>query len=121
MEEIISATKDSFEKIKHIDENGVEFWYGRELMKALEYVKWDKFIKVIDNAMTACEFSNNELSDHFLQVGKLIKTAKNAKREIKEYKLSRYACYLIVQNADPKKEAIALGQTYFAIQTRKQD
>jgi len=121
MNKSIDLTKENFEKIKHIDENGVEFWYGRELMKALEYKRWDKFTNVIKDGGEACKSSNNAPLDHFSQVGKLIKMAKNAVREIKDYKLSRYACYLIVQNADPKKEAVALGQTYFAVQTRKQE
>ena len=90
-------------------------------MVALEYKKWQKFMNVIDNAKIACERSNNLIENHFTQVGKMIDTAKNAKRKIIDYKLSRYACYIIVQNADPRKQVIALAQTYFAVQTRKQE
>ena len=106
---------NTFEEIKHIDENGLEYWLARELMLALEYKRWDKFCNVIENAKIACERSNYIIDDHFSQMGKMIELAKGAKRKILEYKLSRYACYLIVQNADPKKESVALGQTYFAI------
>lgn len=108
-----------FEDIKHIDENGNEYWLARELQIVLDYKKWQKFINVIRYAKVACEQSNNIVSYHFTQVGKMIKIAKGAKRKIMDYKLSRYACYLIVQNSDPKKEVIALAQIYFAIQTRK--
>jgi DNA-damage-inducible protein D len=109
------------EDIKHIDENGCEYWLARELMVTLEYKRWDKFSNVIDNAKIACENSNNLVEDHFSQVGKMIEIAKGAKRNLIDYKLSRYACYLIVQNADPRKETVALGQTYFAFQTRRQE
>ena len=121
MSKIIERNEITFESIKHIDENGFEYWLARELMLALEYKRWDKFCNVIENAKTACEKSNYLIEDHFSQVGKMIELAKGAKRTILDYKLSRYACYLVVQNADPKKESVALGQTYFAIQTRKQE
>ena len=118
MNKIIELKEITFESIKHIDENGFEYWLARELMLALEYKRWDKFCNVIENAKTACEKSNYLIEDHFSQVGKMIDLAKGAKRTILDYKLSRYACYLVVQNADPKKESVALGQTtYFAIQT----
>ena len=110
-----------FESIKHIDEMGGEYWNARELQVVLNYKRWDKFKDVINNAKKACENSNNIIDDHFSQVGKMINLAKGAKRMIDDCKLSRYACYLIVQNADPNKEVVALGQTYFAIQTRKQE
>lgn len=110
-----------FEDIKHIDENGVEFWYARELMSVLDYSKWSNFEKVIDKAKISCELSNNIVSDWFAEVGKPIITGKGKKEIIEDYKLSRYSCYLIVQNADPRKDAVALGQTYFAVQTRKQE
>jgi len=110
-----------FESIKHINEYGSEYWMARELMKALEYKRWDKFCNVIENAEIACKKSNYIINDHFSQVGKMIELAKGAKRTIIDYELSRYACYLVVQNADPKKEVVALGQTYFAVQTRKQE
>ncbi len=117
----VQDTVKIFESIKHYDEFRGEYWYARELMEALEYKKWDKFLNVIESAKIACENSNNSLDDHFSQVGKMINLAKGAKRKITDYKLSRYACYLIVQNADSKKETVALGQTYFAIQTRKME
>lgn len=110
-----------FEKIKHIDEFENEYWEARELQIALKYSKWDKFLNVIDKAKIACENSKNIVNDHFTQVGKMINIAKGAKRERIDYKLSRYACYLILQNADSSKTVVALGQTYFAIQTRKQE
>ncbi len=121
MNEIKEYTEKMFDDIKHIDEFGNEYWLARELQKVLEYKRWDKFNNVINNAKIACKKSNYECEEHFSQVGKMIELAKEAKRTILDYKLSRYACYLIVQNADPKKEVVALGQTYFAIQTRKME
>lgn len=109
-----------FEDIKHT-EDGVEFWYARELAECLEYEKWVNFNKVINRAMLSCKNSGYEVDDQFAEVGKLITHAKGGKRKIIDYKLTRYACYLIVQNADPRKKVIALGQTYFAIQTRRQE
>lgn len=117
----IKIKNNTFEGIKHVDEFGSEYWFARELMNALDYKRWDKFSNVIENAKIACERSINAIDYHFSQVGKMIKIAKGGKRKIVDYKLSRYACYLIVQNADPRKETVALGQTYFAIQTRKQE
>jgi len=110
-----------FENIKHIDEFGREFWFARELMIALEYKRWDKFCNVIENSKIACEKSDYIIADHFSQVGKMVDIGSKTLRTIMDYKLSRYACYLIVQNADPRKKVVALGQTYFAIQTRKQE
>ena len=121
MNNIIEYNETIFENIKHIDEDENEYWYARELQMILEYKKWQKFMNVIDNAKNACEQSKFSVDDHFTQVGKMIELAKGAKRTIVDYKLSRYACYLIVQNANPSKEVVALGQTYFAIQTRKQE
>ena len=109
-----------FESIKHNDEFGNEYWLARELQNILEYNKWDKFINVINNAKIACKNSNSNINDHFLQVGKIVK-AGVANREILDYKLSRYACYLIAQNGDSRKKTIALAQTYFAVQTRKME
>ena len=120
MNEMKSVTT-TFEDIKHYNEKGQEFWYARELMLVLEYKRWDKFHNVIDNAKIACDKSNNEIEDHFSQLGKMVEIGSNASRKIVDYKLSRYACYLIVQNADPFKENVAFGQTYFAVQTRKQE
>ncbi len=112
-------TDSIFESIKHLDENGNEFWYARELQKVLDYKDWRNFKVVIDKAIMSCENSDFNVLNHFVEVNKMIEIGKTAKRKIFEYRLSRYACYLIVQNADPSKEVIALGQTYFAIQTRK--
>ena len=110
-----------FEKIKHIDENGVEFWYARDLQSVLEYKKWENFIKVIDKAKDACINSGFIVSDYFENINKTIEIGSTTTREIEDIKLTRYACYLIVQNSDPRKSIVALGQTYFSIQTRKQE
>lgn len=118
---IVNKTEKNFEDIKHIDENGVEFWYARELMEMLEYSKWGNFIKVIDKAKKSCENSNNTIFEHFADVGKTIKMPKNAEKTIDDMKLTRYACYLIAQNGDSRKKQVALAQTYFAVQTRKQE
>ena len=117
----IDKNNKSFEDIKHIDENGVEFWYARELMTVLEYNKWENFEKVINKAKNACENSGISVFEHFPGIRKLSKRANNAEIEIKDYKLTRYACYLIAQNGDSRKKVIALAQTYFAVQTRKQE
>ena len=110
-----------FEDIKHIDEYGNEYWLARELQNVLEYKRWDKFCNVINNAKKACENSNYNVFEHFSQVGKTSKMPNGGVKNLLDYKLSRYACYLIVQNADPRKEVVALGQTYFAVQTRRQE
>ena len=114
-------TTTIFENIKNIDENGNEFWYARELSKTLEYRDWRNFQKVIDKAITAAKNSIAVEENWVVEVNKPIKTGKGKEEFIKDYKLSRYICYLIVQNADPSKEVVALGQTYFAFQTRKQE
>ena len=119
--EIKKYNETVFEDIKHIDEYGNEYWLARELMKALEYKKWDKFCNVINNAKKACDNSNYKVFEHFSQVGKTSKMPNGGVKKLLDYKLSRYACYLIVQNADPRKEVVALGQTYFAVQTRRQE
>ena len=123
MNSIIKKQNDNqtFEDIKHIDEFGTEFWYARELQKVLDYSDWRKFEGVIKKAEKACENSNINASEHFVGADKLSRRANNANIAIKDYKLTRYACYLIAQNGDPRKEVIALAQTYFAIQTRKQE
>ena len=121
MNEIKEYTEKLFENIKHIDENGNEYWLARELMPLLEYNKWERFSNAIEYAKTSCIKSGYNVSDHFPEVGKLVQIGSKTNRKLKDYKLSRYACYLIVQNGDSRKEAIALGQTYFAIQTRKQE
>ena len=117
----IDNTNKSFEYIKHIDENGVEFWYARELMPILQYSNWQNFEKIIDKAKISCENSGISVFEHFIDVNKLSKRANNAEVEIKDYELTRYACYLIAQNGDSRKKVIALAQTYFAVQTRKQE
>ena len=119
MKDINLYTEKIFENIKHIDDNGIEYWYARELMTVLEYKEWRKFNKVIQKAMEACDGSNYRILDHFVLKDKMVSIGSNTSRKIKDYHLSRYACYLIVQNADSSKEVVALGQTYFAIQTRK--
>ena len=119
--EIKKYNETVFEDIKHIDEYGNEYWLARELQNVLEYKRWDKFCNVINNAKKACENSNNKVFEHFSQVGKTSKMPNGGVKKLLDYKLSRYACYLIVQNADPRKEVVALGQTYFAVQTRRQE
>ena len=121
MKEIEKYKINTFEDIKHIDEYGNGFWYARELQVVLEYKEWRKLEGVINKAIIACENSKYNVSERFVRADKTLKMPNNAKKKIKDYKLSRYACYLIVQNADPRKEVIALGQTYFAIQTIKQE
>ena len=121
MATLIATEYKQFEDIKHTDENGIEFWYARELSPVLDYTKWENFNKVIDKAMLSCQNSGFECADHFLEVRKMVQLGSGSERKVKDYELSRYACYLIVQNGDPRKETIALGQTYFAIQTRRQE
>ena len=111
----------TFEDIKHIDENGIEFWYARELMPILQYANWQNFEKIIEKAKISCKNSDISVFEHFIDVNKLSKRANNAEVIINDYKLTRYACYLIAQNGDSRKKVIALAQTYFAIQTRKQE
>ena len=121
MEELLKNNEISFEEIKHIDEFGMEYWYARELMRVLEYGKWENFEKVIKKAKDACQNTGIDVVEHFPEVRKLSKRANNAEVLIDDYKLTRYACYLIAQNGDSRKKVIALAQTYFAIQTRKQE
>lgn len=121
MNQIEEYNATVFESIKHIDDYGNEYWYARELMQALEYRKWGNFVKVIEKAKLACELSENITTDHFADLSKMVSIGSNAQRKQDDYKLSRYACYLIVQNADSRKKIVAFGQTYFAVQTRKQE
>ena len=121
MNEIKEYTEKLFEDIKHIDEDGNEYWQARELMPLLEYSKWENFNNVIQKAVIAYKNSDNDNSYWLPKVRKPIITGKGKQEFIIDYKLSRYVCYLIVQNANPKKKMVALGQTYFAIQTRKQE
>ena len=117
----IDKNNETFEDIKYIDENGVEFWYARELMPILQYSNWQNFEKIIDKAKISCENSDISVFEHFTDVSKTIKMPKGAEKTILDYKLTRYACYLIAQNGDSRKKVIALAQTYFAVQTRKQE
>ena len=121
MNEIIEKTETLFKDIKHIDEEGNEYWEARELQKVLDYKEWRKFNGVIEKAKIACENSNYKASDCFVGVDKPIISGKGKKEIILDYHLSRYACYLIAQNGDSRKKVIALAQTYFAVQTRKQE
>lgn len=118
MEELVDPRKSIFEQIKHIDENGIEYWSAREMAKVLEYSEYRHFLPVIEKAKEACANSNNDTLDHFEDILEMVSIGSGAKRTLESVKLSRYACYLIVQNADPSKEVVANGQTYFAIQTR---
>ena len=120
---LVNITEENFESIKHMDEDGIEFWYGRELMKVLDYSSWDKFKKIIKKAMIACENSQVSIKQCFSQLGKTSKMPNGGEKYVEDfdYKLNRYACYLVAQNGSSKKKTIALAQTYFAVQTRKQE
>lgn len=119
MEENVNKyTSKTFEDIKHIDEYGNEYWFARDLQKVLGYKDWRNFLKVLDKAKESCYNSKFNVDEQLVEVNKLSKRNNNAVVNIQDYKLSRYICYLIVQNADPSKEVVALGQTYFAVQTR---
>lgn len=121
MNNVEKYNEQIFENIKHVNEYGQEFWYARDLQVALEYETWRSFQKVILKAQNACENADNNVSDHFVDVGKMVNLGSGSQREVDDYMLSRYACYLIVMNGDPRKQVIALGQTYFAVKTRQQE
>ena len=121
MNELEKINETIFESIKHVDDDGNEYWYARELQKVLEHTEWRKFVGVIKKTINSCKASNYVASDHFVGTDKMINLGKGGQRKVPDYKLSRYACYLIAQNGDSRKKVIALAQTYFAIQTRKQE
>ena len=118
---VVEQHHETFEGIRQFDDQGNEYWVARDLQPLLEYAAWDKFKRVIEKSMEACRQSGNEVDDHFSQTAKMVDIGSGAKREIEDYSLSLYACYLIVQNGDPSKPVIANGQTYFALQTRRQE
>ena len=117
--EIIKSHISNFESHANKSSEGIEFWLARDLQQLLGYAKWDNFISVISKAKTACEVTGHTVNDHFADVGKTIQMPKGAQKEVPDIMLTRYACYLIAQNGDPRKEEIAFAQNYFAVQTRK--
>ncbi len=119
-QEIINRLHTAFEDVAYENEN-IEFWYARDLQTLLEYAEWRNFNKVIEKAKTACINSGASVQDHFVDINKMVDIGSGAQRRVKDIMLSRYASYLIAQNGDPDKSAIAFAQTYFAIQTRKQE
>lgn len=121
MVKIVKYDARTFDNIKHLNEYGQEYWLARELQPVLEYAQWRRFADAIERARIACKNSGFEPDDHFADVGKMVSVGSGAQREVEDYMLSRYACYLIVMNGDPRKEMIALGQTYFAIKTRQRE
>jgi len=117
----VTQHHQTFESLKQVQDDGIEFWFARELQAVLDYSSWDKFERVIKKAITACKKSGQRVEDHFSQAGKMVPIGSGAQRKTRDYRLSRYACYLVVQNGDPGKPVIANGQTYFAIQTRRKE
>ena len=118
MKKLVNPQDSIFEEIKRVDENGAEYWSARDMAKVLEYLEYRNFLPVIKKAKEACVNSQHKVEDHFVDMHEMIEIGKGGKRSLESVKLSRYACYLIVQNADPSKKVVANGQTYFAVQTR---
>ena len=121
MNKLVKYSEKTFEDIKHIDEYGEEFWYARELQETLKYSEWRNFINTIEKAKNACKTSGFEIQDHFVNVNKMVGIGSEEEHKIDDIMLSRYACYLIIMNGNPKNEVIAVGQTYFAVKTRHQE
>lgn len=121
MSELVKYSEQTFESIKHINEYGEEYWLARELQPVLEYAQWRRFSDAIERAKLACKNSGFAVEDHFADAGKMVDIGSGAERQIDDVMLSRYACYLIVMNGDPRKEVIAIGQSYFAVKTRQQE
>ena len=117
--ELVRTLADTFEAHAQQTESGIEFWLARDLQHLLGYTKWDNFLNVVSKAKTACEVSGHQVSDHFANVGKMVDLGSGSQREVDDLMLTRYACYLIAQNGDPRKQEIAFAQTYFAIQSRR--
>ena len=121
MSELVKYSEQTFESIKHVNEYGEEYWLARELQLVLEYAQWRRFSDAIERAKLACKNSGFAVEDHFADVGKMVDIGSGAERQIDDVMLSRYACYLIVMNGDPRKEVIAVGQSYFAVKARQQE
>lgn len=121
MSNLVKYSEQTFESIKHVNEYGEEYWLARELQLVLEYAQWRRFSDAIERAKLACKNSGFVVEDHFADVGKMVDIGSGAERQIDDVMLSRYACYLIVMNGDPRKEVIAIGQSYFAVKTRQQE
>ena len=121
MSELVKYSEQTFESIKHVNEYGEEYWLARELQPVLEYAQWRRFSDAIERAKLACKNSGFAVEDHFADIGKMVDIGSGAERQIDDVMLSRYACYLIVMNGDPRKEVISIGQSYFAVKTRQQE
>ena len=121
MSELVKYSEQTFESIKHVNEYGEEYWLARELQLVLEYAQWRRFSDAIERAKLACKNSGFAVEDHFADIGKMVDIGSGAERQIDDVMLSRYACYLIVMNGDPRKEVISIGQSYFAVKTRQQE